>query len=128
LHDEDAEVQYYCELALRERGLTDADLLVAREITDPNPATRMRVLHRLPQMPDLNLVEWLRQLSLDASPAVRAAAVRAAGENPSVDMRQRLQEMAEQDPCDAVRLNARYYLRHLAAFHVMNERQGFNDR
>ena len=110
------------------RGLTDADLLIAREITDPDPATRMRVLHRLPQMPDLNLVEWLRQLSLDASPAVRAAAVRAAGENPTVDMRQRLQEMASQDPCDAVRLNAQYYLRHLATVRLVNGHQGYDDR
>jgi hypothetical protein len=110
LHDEDAQVQYLCEIALRKRKLTDDDIKLARMISDKNPVTRMRVLHYFHQMPELNLGEWLRQLSQDREPAVRAAAVRAAADFPQVDLTQRLREMAERDPSETVRQNARYYL------------------
>ena len=110
LHDEDAQVQYLCEIALRKRKLTDDDIKLARMISDKNPVTRMRVLHYFHQMPELNLGEWLRQLSQDREPAVRAAAVRAAADYPQVDLTQRLREMAERDPSETVRQNARYYL------------------
>ncbi len=115
LHDDDPEVQYYCELALRHRGLTDSDLELARDISHKDPAIRMRVLHLLPSLPDLNLAEWLRQLSQDPSPAVRAAAVRAAGESRLVDMSARLRDMAANDPSETVRLNAQFYARQRAA-------------
>lgn len=110
LHDEDAQVQYLCEMALRKRGLTDDDVKLARLISDKIPANRMRVLRHLEQMPDLNLGEWLRQLSLDPAAAVRAAAVRAIGENTQVDLTERIREMADRDPSPTVRQNARYYL------------------
>jgi HEAT repeat protein len=122
LHDEDAEVQYLCELALRERGLADGDLLLARLITDQSPATRMRVLLHLPHMPELNLAEWLRQLTVDPSAAVRAAAVRAVAENPAVNLHARLLEMADGDPSETVRINARFYLRQAAALRAMIDR------
>ncbi len=109
LHDDNAEVQYLCEMALRNRGLGDDDIEIARMISDPSPGIRMRVLYRLQRMPDANLTEWLRRLSLDPSSAVRAAAVRAAGENPQVDLSARLRAMATDDPSETVRQNARYY-------------------
>ena len=100
--------------------MTDDDIKLGLIISDANPAIRLRVLQYLPQMPDLNLAEWLRQLSQDAAPAVRAAAVRAAavraaGESALVDLSQRLREMAEQDPSETVRMNAQHYLLHRAA-------------
>ncbi len=110
LHDDDPEVQDLCQITLRKRGLNDGDLLAARMVGDKNPATRTRVLNLLPQMPELNLGEWLKRLSQDPSAQVRAAAVRAAGDYLQVDMSQRLREMAEGDPSETVRLNARYYL------------------
>jgi HEAT repeat protein len=114
LHDEDAEVQYLCEMALRKRGLTDADITLARLISDENPSRRMLVLHHFRHMSELNLNEWLRRLSVDPSPAVRAAAVRAVGENLQVDLSPRLREMAERDPSETVRQNAQYYLQQRA--------------
>ncbi|MBM3996581.1 MAG: hypothetical protein FJ303_20870 [Planctomycetes bacterium] len=109
LHDEDLQTQYLCELALRKRGLTDDDIKLARLISDKAPAVRMRVFQHLQRMPELTLTEWLRQLSHDPEPAVRAAAVRAAVDRPHVDLTQRLREMADADPSETVRLNARYY-------------------
>jgi hypothetical protein len=109
LHDEDAQVVYLCEIALRKRGLQDKDIEMARMISDKNPVIRMRVLYYFQQMPQLNLGEWLRQLSHDPEPVVRAAAVGAAGDYPHVDLSDRLREMAQSDPSETVRQNARYY-------------------
>jgi hypothetical protein len=110
LHDDDAEVQWLCEMALRKRGLHDDDLDLARLISDKDPVTRMGVLQYFPRMPDVNLGEWLRQLSQDPEPAVRAAAARAAADHPQVDLSARLREMSERDPSETVRWNARFYL------------------
>jgi hypothetical protein len=111
LHDADLEVQYWCEMALRRRGRTDDDIAVARMISHKDPAVRIRVAHLLQRMPDLNLAAWLHQLSLDPSPAVRAAALRAAADNPHVEFADRLREMADSDASAAVRQNAQYFLR-----------------
>jgi hypothetical protein len=110
LHDEDAEVQFLCENALRKRGLSDDDIKIARMISAREPATRMRVLHHLRRVPDVNLNALLRQMSHDPEKAVRAAAIRAAAAYPHVDLSARLREMAANDPSEQVRLNAQYYL------------------
>jgi HEAT repeats len=120
LHDDDAEVQWLCEMALRKRGLHDDDLEMARMISHKSPATRMRVLHRLPRMPELNLGEWLRQLSQDPEPAVRTAAARAAADYPQAHFAARLREMAEHDPSETVRWNARFYLRQRSTRAALN--------
>lgn len=114
LHDDDAEVQFLCESALRKRGLSDDDVRIARMISDRDPATRMRVLQYLRRVQDVNLDTLLRQLSHDPSKAVRAAAMRAAAELPHVDLSARLTEMANSDPSDAIRMNAQYYLQQRA--------------
>ena len=116
LHDEDPQVQYVTELALRKRGLQDDDLKLARMISDKSPSIRLHVLYFLPHMPELNLASWLRQLSNDPEPAVRAAAVRASAEFPHVEFSPRLREMVESDPADSVRENARYYLSRRSPF------------
>ena len=110
LHDENEEIQYWCETVLRKRGRSDDDIRIARLISHKDAAMRIRVPNLLMRMPDLNLSAWLRQLSLDESPAVRAAAVRAAIDHPQVDLSERLHEMAERDPSAAVRQNARFCL------------------
>ena len=110
LHDDDLEVQYLCEIALAKRGLTPEEIELGRDISDRDPLKRMRVLHRLYRVPDLNVAAWVRQLSQDPTPAVRAAAVRAAGESGQAELLERLREIAEQDPSETVRLNARFYL------------------
>jgi hypothetical protein len=115
LHDDDPEMQEICQMAMRKRGLTDDDLRLARMISDPSPATRVRVVLHFHRLPDLNLSAWLRQLSHDASPLVRAAAVRAAGDYPHVDLAERLRELASTDPDETVRLNAQHYLAARAA-------------
>jgi hypothetical protein len=109
LHDPDAGVRNLCEEALRGRGLHDGHLKLARLMTDGRPGTRLGVLELLEHANDLEPGLWLRRLSHDPSPAVRAAAVRAACEQ-ATGLTDRLQQMSQNDPSPTVRQLAQYYL------------------
>lgn len=110
LHDPDAEVRQTCEEVLtRTRGLRAQDVSMARLVTDAKAAIRLQVLERLSRT-DLDAALWLRRLSHDPVPAVRAAAVRAAAEHAQVDFSDRLEKMAQNDPSPTVRQLAQYYL------------------
>ncbi len=110
LHDVDPGVQKLAEEALRSRGLPENHLLLARLISDDRPGERLQVVHHLLQSEDLPLGIWLRRLSQDPAPAVRAAAVRAAYLQTQADLRDRLLEMAREDPSPTVRQLASHYL------------------
>jgi hypothetical protein len=110
LHDSDPEVRRLCEVALGGRGLRPEFLELGRLLTDPRPATRLLVLDQLHRTPDLDPGLWLRRLSHDASPAVRAAAMRAMAQQPYLDLSDRLDQMARSDPSPTVCQLARYYL------------------
>ncbi|MBY0522175.1 MAG: HEAT repeat domain-containing protein [Gemmataceae bacterium] len=109
LHDPDADVRRLCEAALRGRGLRNDDVTMGRLITDARPTVRLQVLERLARA-DLEPGVWLRRLSQDPSPAVRAGAIRAAGESAQVDFADQLQNMAQHDPSSTVRQLAQFYL------------------
>ncbi|MCI0376557.1 MAG: HEAT repeat domain-containing protein [Gemmataceae bacterium] len=109
LHDPDEEVQQHCEMALRSRGLQEHHIFLGRLMSDERPAARLQVLQHLGHARDLDANVWLRRLCQDPSPAVRAAAVRAA----SADLRGFLQEMAAQDSSPTVRQLASHYLNQL---------------
>jgi HEAT repeat protein len=81
LHDPDEDVRRLCEKALRSRGLQEDHLCLGRLMTDSRPGTRLQVLNRLRYANDLEPGVWLRRLSHDPAPAVRAAAIRAASEH-----------------------------------------------
>jgi len=110
LHDADPEVRHLCEEALRSRGLQERHLQLGRLMTDSSPGTRLQVLDLIKHASDLEPGVWLRRLSHDPAPAVRAAAARAAGEESSVNLEDRLEQMAQDDPCQTVRQLAHYYL------------------
>ncbi|MBM4072156.1 MAG: hypothetical protein FJ271_25000 [Planctomycetes bacterium] len=111
LHDADAEVRRLCEAALRSRGLGDSHLLLARLISDSRPGARLQVVSHLSETDNLEPGVWLRRLSQDTSPAVRAAAVRAMYYQTHIDLRDRIQQMAADDPSPTVRQLAEHYLR-----------------
>jgi hypothetical protein len=110
LHDSDAEVQRLCEKALRSRGLRDEHVKLGRLLTDSRPELRLQVLELLRRANDLEPGIWLRHLSHDPAPAVRAAAVRAATEQTVRSLADRLEQMSQNDPCPSVRQLAQYYL------------------
>jgi HEAT repeat protein len=109
LHDPDADVRRLCEAALRGRGLRDDHLRLARLISDARPSARLQVLDHLERTADLEPGAWLRRLSEDPSPAVRAAAVRATAAQTQADLRDRLRRMAQDDPSPTVRQLAGHY-------------------
>lgn len=110
LHDPDADVRRVCELALRSRGLSENHILLAGLISAPHPGARLEVLHHLREAEELDIGIWLDRLSRDPSPAVRAAALRAAMSQSCADLRSRIQQIAQEDPSPTVRQLAHYYL------------------
>jgi hypothetical protein len=110
LHDLDAEVCRLVELALRSRGLQESHILLARLISDERAGRRLQVLDHLHRATDLEPGVWLARLSQDPAPAVRAAAIRAACAQPQLDFRDRIRQMAQQDPSPTVRQLAVFYL------------------
>jgi hypothetical protein len=118
LHDHDPEVRRLCEAALRGRGLRPEHLRLARLLTDPRPGQRLRVIdylrpllqeERSARAADLDPGLWLRRLSHDPSPAVRAAALRLMSRQRLVDLSDRIDQMARTDPSPTVCQLAQFY-------------------
>jgi hypothetical protein len=110
LHDTDDDVRRICEAALRGRGLQDEHLRIGRLVTDTRATVRLQVLDSIRSNPDLEPGIWLRTLTHDPAPEVRIAAVRAAAEYGTVDLSDRIDQMARSDPSPTVCQLARYYL------------------
>jgi HEAT repeat protein len=110
LHDPDPQVRKLCQTALKGRGLLDEHILLGRLLTDPDAKNRLQVLDILQKTRDLEPGIWLRRLSHDPSPAVRAAAIRTAIEISSVDLTDRLGQISQNDPSTTVRQLAKFYL------------------
>lgn len=109
LHDADAEVRRLCEAALIARGLRPEYLELGRLLTDPRPAMRLQVLDCLRGSTELDRGLWLRRLSHDSAPCVRAAALRAMTQQTFVDLSDRIDQMARDDPSPTVCQLARFY-------------------
>ena len=116
LHDPDPGVRRLCEATLAGRGLRPVHIKLGRLLTDPRPVTRAQVLDHLGAAPDLDPGVWLRRLSHDVSPAVRAAALRAMTEQGAGDLGDRLSDridqMARSDPSPTVCYLAQLYQKH----------------
>jgi len=110
LHDTDPDVRRLCEVALRGRGLRPEDVAMGRLVTDASPAMRLQILNRLPRT-GLEPGVWLRRLSQDPNPAVRAGAIRASADYVQVDLRDCLEKMSRDDPSATVRQLAEHYLK-----------------
>lgn len=115
LHDPDKEVRQTCEAVLRMRNLSEQQIKLGRLVTDKRAAVRLQVLDLLYESPGLEPGAWLYRLGEDPNPAVRAAAVRAAGEQSDLDLSPFLQELADKDRSPTVSQLARYYLFHKKA-------------
>jgi hypothetical protein len=110
LHDEDAGVRELAAAALQGRGLRPEQIELGRLITHPKAHSRLLVLDKLREVPDIDPAAWLRRLSQDASPCVRAAALRVISEHLAGEMSDRIEEMARTDPSPTVAQLAHYYL------------------
>jgi hypothetical protein len=113
LHDPDGDVRRTTEAALRGRGLRAADVRLGRLLTDPRLAARLDLLVQLRSDTDINLSVWLKRLSEDPSPAVRAATVRLIHERQVFQLTDRLATMSTSDPDMTVRQTAVFYFSQL---------------
>jgi HEAT repeat protein len=112
LHDESHAVRSVCERALRARGLSPRQVMLARLVTDPRPAARAEVPALVLQTPELDAVIWMEKLTRDPAPAVRAATARALGEEGDAKLHTLIRHLAERDSDPTVQEIARYFLRH----------------
>jgi len=110
LNDPDEEVRDLCEAVLRRRGRTPRQIQLGRLLSHPNPVERIQVIDLLLQAPDYDPAIWLRRLTHDPSPAIRAAAIRAIKEQSFVQLNDRINEMSQSDPSPTVVFLARRYL------------------
>jgi hypothetical protein len=63
------------EAELRRHGFADRHVALARQLLDPDPATRRRLARLLPEVPGLDAVPWLVLLSRDSDAEVRLTAL-----------------------------------------------------
>jgi hypothetical protein len=111
LHDADAEVRRLAEEALKGRGVSAEHLLLGKLLAHPAWSQRLRVLDYLgEESHTLDVGLWLRRMSHDPSPAVRAAALRVMSQQRQIDLSDRIDQMAQSDPSPAVAFLARHYL------------------
>lgn len=110
LHDPDPEVRRLTDMALRGRKLPDNHIRLGRLLTDDRPEVRLEVLDHLRRAGDLDPGVWLRHLSHDPVPSVRAAAMRAStADYARVPFADRLEQM-QADPSPTVRQLAQHFL------------------
>lgn len=74
------------EAALRQAGLDDLRLEIARRITDPDPLKRKDIAEQLPRVPGLDARPWLIALSQDSDLAVAATASRVLATSGDPDL------------------------------------------
>lgn len=116
LHDPDPDVRELCGSALRTRGLDAGQVLLARQLTHPDPGERLRLLLELRSAGDVvrDPGPWLERLSRDPDPAVRLGAARAGCEC-RLQFAGWMDRLADQDADPTVRQWAGYYRRQVAA-------------
>ncbi|MCE9526917.1 MAG: HEAT repeat domain-containing protein [Planctomycetales bacterium] len=75
LHSEDAAITAAAEKELSRRGYKAVHLSIARQLTDPDSAVRLKLVQALPRARGIDPRPWLLRLSEDRDEGVRAAAL-----------------------------------------------------
>lgn len=109
LHDPDPEMRRLCEVMLvKSRGLSERVVNYGRQLTNPDPMERIKLLLELAEEEDVDHRVWLQRLSEDPDSAVRAGAARVATER-QIDFAEQLERMMQTDADGTVRKIAEYY-------------------
>lgn len=93
------------------RGFTRVRLDLARRLFHPDSQTRKQLVQLLPTIPNLDAVPWLMELSRDADPQVRLAAITLMATSGEPALMSRLRRVSELDPDLTVRRRAGEILR-----------------
>lgn len=110
LQDSDAEVRGVCERALRVRGLSSAQVSLAKRMHDPQPLVRAELPDLLLGLSESDILLWMERLAKDPSPAVRAAAIRAMGSIGDLRFESMLRQVTEKETDATVREIALFFL------------------
>jgi HEAT repeats len=107
LHDEDAVVRDMANLVLKTRGLPQELIGLGGLMYSPRADQRVSVITLLKGRTDIDVVNWLIQLSKDPVETVRISAMAALAKHKTPVVEKRLAEMARSDGSEAVRKAAR---------------------
>jgi hypothetical protein len=88
---------------LRRRGLSAAEIGLARRLFDANPAVRKQLVAELPATPDIDASDWLLQCAKDEDAEVRLAAFSLLATSPNALLRQKVKIAAASDADTRVR-------------------------
>ena len=80
-------------VTLSERGFSPVEIRIARQIVDPDPAVRLELVKRLPNIAADDPRLWLLWLSHDMDPDVRRATVAILATSPDPVLHNRLREL-----------------------------------
>jgi HEAT repeat protein len=113
LHDADTGVRAVCRDTLASRGRTETEISLARRLSHPDAAERLKLLLDLRYDDEVSDPEpWLERLSRDAEPGVRAGAARVAVEvaaDRQLPTPVWVGRLADSDSSSTVRRVASYY-------------------
>jgi len=98
LQAEDRREVAEAEAELKRRGFRDRELALARRWFDSDPQARRRLARLLPEMPGLDAVPWLLELTRDADAEVRLTAMTLLATTGDPDLVERVKELVRGDP------------------------------
>jgi HEAT repeat protein len=88
--------------ALAERGFSELEILVAKQIVDPDPTVRLALAKALPNIGVNDPRPWLLWLSHDLDADVRRATVAILATNPDPALQDRLLELELKETNESV--------------------------
>ena len=97
LGDSEQERAEELQAELRRRGLSAAEIDLARRLFDADPAVRKRLVADLPGMPDIDASAWLMQCCKDDDADVRLAAFSLLATSTNPLLLQKLKVLAQND-------------------------------
>jgi len=83
---------------LKRRGFADREVALARQLSDPDPHVRRRLVRLLPEIAGLDAVPWLVELSRDADADVRWTALTLLATTQDPALLRRVGELVRGDP------------------------------
>jgi hypothetical protein len=89
--------------------LREDQIRLGKMMADPKPVKRLEVLDHLSATRDIDPMIWLKKMSNDPSPAVRAAAVRAISQEMSLDLIDRNSKVEKKDTNPSINRLENYY-------------------
>jgi hypothetical protein len=98
LHASDPSLVRRARDELSRRGYRAVDIELGRQMTDPSPAVRLRLVEALPEIPHVKALPWLRHLARDEDPDVRLAALGILATSSDPATRKWVRQAVQQEP------------------------------